>query len=719
MPEQHDSPEEAGQWPRPLFSSFGLTRVAHRVTILVVIGVTLYAFAGVAANGFVDWDDNFVITENERYRGFDTGHLTWMFTTGFAGHYQPLTWLSFAVDARIWGVNAAGFHVTSLALHVITSVVFLLLSHRLLVAAFPHIAGDGIAVGALAGALLFAIHPLRVESVAWATERRDVLSGMWLTLTVLFYTRAVAAETGPTYRRLFAASLVCYTLSLLSKAAGMTIPIVLLVLDAYPFRRNDIAARTANRTPLSRILWEKVAFAVPATAAALLALWAQGQAGALRSSIDHPLSLRVAQAFYGIAFYIVKTVWPSSLNPLYEQNPEASPWAYANIMSAAIVIAISIVLWRVRRRCPGMAAAWLVYLTLLAPVLGLAQSGPQVVADRYSYLSCMAWAVLMGGGVARLWHTPRMRYPVVIGLVILVGALSLLTKAQVGVWKDSETLWTTVLDRAPRTGTAHANLAALRNSQGQYADARRHSRACLDILPGNRTAHIALARSSAELDDLGTAEQHYEIALTIRPDDPPRLVALAHVKDRMNRPQEAEALYRRVIELDPMSPFGHYNLAGFLANREKLAEAERPLREAARLAPTDPNIWLRLAAVCSALNRPADAVTALETGLLNVPGDVSLSARLAWILATCHDDALRDGRRALSLAQTAARLSDQPGPIVVEAIAAAHAELGDFAAAAAVIDNLLKSSVSSLSEKTIQRLESQRNRYEAGQPARE
>ncbi|MDO8629327.1 MAG: hypothetical protein Q7R41_02440, partial [Phycisphaerales bacterium] len=550
----HSTPSSIADSPgvRPTTSRrAGSGSPGTRAALLVITVSVLAAFSGTLDNQFVDWDDEQLLITNDDYQGLHCSNLRWMFTTGFGGHYQPLTWLSYAIETRWWGVNAAGFHFVNLLLHLATAIAFFFVARRLLrtaLAADNGLAEESVSWGSLCAALLFAVHPLRVESVAWATERRDVLSGFWLMLSVWFYLRAVQSVpvsatdapappplervdgTSPSlakrglgggYFPAIGGSLLCYVLSLLSKATGMTLPVVLLLLDVYPFRRLR-AARDSIETHVMprRVISEKLLFAVPASAAVILAVWAQRQAGAMWSLEDHPPGLRIAQAFYGIVFYLWKSVWPANLVPLYEQRPEASPLDPQNIIAALFVVAFTIALWRLRRRVPALLTAWAAYIVLLSPMLGLAQSGPQLVADRYSYIACMPCAIIAGGFVAKCWgrsssaiswHRPA----IAAVLFIATASLIVLTRGQTAVWKDSYTLWTTTLERRPDTPIAHANLAVLLNQRGDFERAREYALASLARLPGNRAGHLALARAAMELGDLLTAERHLRIGIEI------------------------------------------------------------------------------------------------------------------------------------------------------------------------------------------------------------
>jgi tetratricopeptide (TPR) repeat protein len=716
----------------------GAERDAVRPAILILAAATIAAFAGSLGNELVGWDDQQNLVRNASYRGLSLDHLRWMFTTGFGGHYQPLTWLSFAVESQLlWGVNAAGFHFTNLLLHTATAIGFFFVVKRLLRAALPTGDSRGIVVGALAAALLFAVHPLRVESVAWATERRDVLSGAWLMAAVIFYLRAVDPQSHARRGGAFALSLVCYVLSLLSKASAMTLPVVLLLLDIYPLRRFSNKTNPEPGRTLLRVLWEKAVFAIPAAATALLALWAQGEAGALRGISDHPLGLRIGQAFYGIVFYIAKSLWPVGLIPLYEQRPEATTIEAVNALSGGLVVGLTVLLWTLRRRAPGLLTAWVVYIVLLSPVLGLAQAGPQVVADRYSYLPCMAWAALLGGGVTRLWNPTRRPIPLpggegrvrawrialCSGLTLIAGSLILLSRAQVRIWVDTYTLWQTVVERAPNTPTAHANLAMELNARGDFAGAADHSRLALDRLPGNRTAHAALARASLELGDLETAERHHRIALAISErvgkTDTVTMIGLAIVETRLGRLDEAERTYRAVIDLEPSVAEWHLDLAGFLASQSRYEEAAAAFARALTLDPERIEAYSRLGIILMNLHKPGQAIRCWEEGLTRAPQDVPLRAELAWVLATCAEDSLRDGARALTLARGAVQDSGGKSEKAREALAAALAETGDFPGAAAALEQLMSDPSRVKTEATTDRLREQFDAYRKRELLRE
>ncbi len=354
--------------------------------------LTVLAFLPVLGNGFVDWDDKANFLENRSYRGLGWEQLRWMITTFHKGHYQPLSWGTLGLDYILWGVEPFGYHMTNLLLHAANAVLFYILAFRLLALALSVTAGEAFSlrISAAFAALVFAIHPLRVESVAWATERRDVLSALFFLLTIHLYLWANGdAQSRRTRIWRLSASLAMYSLSLLSKAGGMTLPVVLLVLDVYPLRR--FAGQGQNWFGrAARGVWlEKVPFLILASAAAFVALLAQYEAGALESMERYGTLVRMAQASFGLVFYLWKTVVPLGLSPLYEISPELNPWEWQFLVSGVLVVGISLALFLLRRRWPAALAVWVCYVAIVAPVLGVAQSGNQLVAG----LTPCSWTV--------------------------------------------------------------------------------------------------------------------------------------------------------------------------------------------------------------------------------------------------------------------------------------------------------------------------------------
>src|SRR5207249_4634909 len=400
---RHVGPEETRRWIRWLAPS-------------LVALVTLAAFLPTLHNQFVNWDDDVNFLDNPHYRGLGGAHLRWMWTTFHMAHYIPLTWMTLGMDYVLWGMNPVGYHLTSLLLHVTSAVVFFFLARRLLTLALPLASGRGHALTVSAGfaALVFAIHPLRVESVAWATERRDVLSGLFYLSAVLAYLRACDREERG--RGWYWGAVALFAGALLSKSMAVNLPVVLMILDVYPLRRLGGSIGWWSK-PARRIYVEKIPFVLLAAAASAIAVMAQFSIHAALPLAQLSVPGRLAVSAYGLSFYLGKMIVPVNLSPLYELPRTVSPWAMPFILSFGLAVAITAIVLSLRRRMLGLPAAWLAYLVVLLPVLGIFQSGPQIAADRYTYLAGLGWAILAGAGLLSSWS----RLPfLLIGLVVFI-----------------------------------------------------------------------------------------------------------------------------------------------------------------------------------------------------------------------------------------------------------------------------------------------------------
>ena len=497
------------------------------------------AFLPALANGFVSWDDDRNFLANPHWRGLGPAELGWMLTTPHLGLWVPLTWATLGLDHVLWGLNPAGYHATSLALHAAAAgVVYLLALHLLATALGAGAREPAVRLGAAVAALAFAVHPLRVESVAWVTERRDVLSGLLYAATLLLYLRALDA-TGDRRRRLRRATLGAAALALAAKPMAVSLPAVMLILDAYPLGR---LARGRAAWPLVR---EKLALVLLSAAGSAIAFWAMAASGRLSGPSQLGALDRAAISLHALAFYLEKTLLPVGLAPLYELPFRLAPLAPRYLASAAVVAALTALAVLLRRRVPALAAAGIAYVVILLPVVGVAHQGPQLAADRYTYLACLPWALLAGGGLARAWRrlgAPHPGRPGALALAAGAGAVLLtlgaLTWRQTGTWRDSETLWTRALAASP-SAIAHAKLGVLRDDAGRPEAAVAHFRAALALHPDLAYAHnnwgIALARQGKWEEAIA----QYRAALGLAPDSVETHLNLAVALERAGRPAEA------------------------------------------------------------------------------------------------------------------------------------------------------------------------------------
>src|SRR2546428_198361 len=549
---------------------------------LLIALVTFAAFLPALQNEFVDWDDQRNFLENPHYRGLGWTQLRWMWTTHL-GHYIPLTWMTLGLDYLLWGMNPVGYHLTSLLLHAANAVVFFFVVRRLLTRALPSPSEHGYALAVSSGvaALVFAIHPLRVESVAWVTERRDVLSGLFYLVAILLYLRA--CERGARGRGWYWLSVAVFGCALLSKSMVVNLPIVLLILDVYPLRRLGGAVGWWSE-PARRVYVEKIPFVLLAAAASAVALLAPLSHHTMGSVVQLSALGRLALSVYGLSFYLWKMVAPVNLSPLYELPPTVNPWAPPFIVSYGVVVAITAIVLAFRRRVPGLPAAWVAYVVVLLPVLGIFQSGPQIAADRYTYLASLGWAILVSAGVLSHWRRRPFLFTGLAACVLF--GLGILTWNQVQVWRDSEKLWTHALATYPKSSIAENNLGNVRADQGKLAEAIEHYRQALDINPEHASAHYNLGNVLAQQGKLAEAVEHYRRALKIKPDFAEALNDLGNALARQGQLAGAIDHYRQALKIKPDFAKAASNLGLALAQQGKLAEVVEHSRRAKDAGPS-------------------------------------------------------------------------------------------------------------------------------------
>jgi len=543
-------------------------RIAVRLVPFLAALTTFLAFMPALRCGFVGWDDPMNFLQNEHYRGLGWANLHWMFTTFHMGNYQPLSWLTLGADYKLWGMDAHGYHLTNVLIHAANAALLCTLCTRLLSwppqrSQRPLLGGAGceapdgrlagkdgwsLAVAALFGALFWSLHPLRVESVAWVTERRDVLSTAFYLATVLCYLRWTSSGG----RRWWWAALAAYVLSLLSKAMGMTLPFALLILDIYPLRRRhaDLRAR----------LLEKLPFLALAAAAGGAALMGQRQVQATLTLAQFGVFERLVRSSYGLVFYLRKAVFPFALSPYYEMRTPFNPFEPRLCLCLPAACVLAWLVWRLARRLPGLAAAMAFYVVSASPVIGVFPIGNYLAADRYSYLPLMGFSILGAGLLRRVLYAWRGQLRVAAlaaaGVATLAGGA--LAWRQCRFWRDTEALWGRALALDPTSATAHQNLGAALSSRGDRVRAVLHYRAALTVRPRWTLAERALRDT---LYDEGNE----------------RL--------RQGRWDEAAQFFYEALALDPGFAESHNNLGLALAGAGRGRQACREYAEALRLKP--------------------------------------------------------------------------------------------------------------------------------------
>ena len=588
-----------------------------------------------------------------------------MSTSFHVGHYVPLTWVSFGLDYLVWGMDPFGYHLTNLVLHAANAVLFFLIALRLLALASPALAVDrlGLRVAALGAALLFSVHPLRVESVAWATERRDVLCGLFYLLAILSYFRAndVRANDGAdgrarSRRVWYAATIAAGAAAMLSKSMAVSLPAILLLLDLYPLKRLRLDGSLLDAKS-RRVLAEKAPLFLFAAAAAVLAVLAVGRADALTSVGRMGIVERLSIACFSLAFYPFKMLVPLHLSPLYELPPVIGPWTPPFAVSALAALGITGLAVGLRRRWPALAAAWAGYVVMLLPVSGIVHNGPQITADRYSYLPCLPWALLAGGGVGAAWLYLRRTRSVrsaaawTVALVLIVTAwLGILTWRQTYVWHDTGTFWAQALAAAP-SAMAHASVATLLADQGRAQDAISHYEEALRLNPRSGRIHISLGVELARQGRLAEAIAHDEEAVRLMPDAAVAYNNLGAALAAQGRTEEAIERYRQALRWLPAYAEAHNNLGRSLSDSGHTAEATLHYREALRLRPDFAETHDGLARALFKQGLMAEALQEFRETVRLRPADAIARYNLGNMLAGLSrtDEAATQFREALRL----------------------------------------------------------------------
>ncbi len=529
--------------------------------------LTLIAYQPVLTDrGFalLNVDDTRYITDNPRVTsGLTRENVAWALTSLHQSNWHPLTWMSWQLDVQLFGLAPWGFHLTNVILHVANAVLVFLVLYR---------AAGGWARSATVAAL-FAVHPLHVESVAWVSERKDVLSTFFCLLAMLAY---VAHAARPSVAR-YLPVVVLFAMGLMAKSMLVTLPCVLLLLDAWPLRR----LRTAAQLP--RLLAEKLPlFALSAVGAALTLQAQERMMAALRPV---PLGARIGNALVYYASYLGRTFWPVGLTP-YHPNPGAWLGALPTLGAALVLGAISALCWWTRARRPWLLVGWLWFLGTLVPVIGLVQVGFLATTDHYTYVPHVGFFLMLAWGghaicASRRW--PR----VVPGLAaaVAVGACVLLTRHQVGYWRDSVALWQHILDIGPEDAFAHAYLAQGLEAQGRDAEAEEHYATAMRLdtrWKEHEERGLALEASG----DLWGARRELETVLLVAPHDVTALEHLAVQFQRRGEIGDALKQYATLARIQPKNAGPEYNLGLLYQQRGDAEQARAHWQRALEIDPT-------------------------------------------------------------------------------------------------------------------------------------
>ena len=481
-----------------------------RGVVAMVVVVTALAFLSGVTGDFVSWDDDTNFTNNQHFRGLGWAQIQWAFTTLHFGVYQPLGWLALELQFVVGGLSPAVYHLVSWLLHALNAA----LVYRLLMALLARASGDASDASdirrtswlAAAGALLWALHPLRAEAVAWASCQSYLLATMFALLATLAYLRvADGGRSRPWQWRL--ATFGLYTAAVLSKADAIPLPLVWLVLDVYPLGRLGGSAGWSRNARVRRVWAEKLPFLAVAVGAASAAVGARAHEHYLASLEMTGVGPRLAHAAAAVWLYVGKTLAPWTLSPFYPRPPDLARGLAAPLyaVAAGAAIAVTLLLVRFARRVPALCAAWIAYLVFLLPHAGLVRIGNQLGADRYTYLSSIGFAAAIAGGLGWLARgATQARRRALVGTVAAAAlVLAVLAARQTDVWDDSESLWSFTYERSgAASGHVANNWGAVLIGQRRYVDAVEVLSRAVQLSPRNSKAfhNLAIALSATGAD---------------------------------------------------------------------------------------------------------------------------------------------------------------------------------------------------------------------------
>jgi len=641
-----------------------------RIIGLLLALITLVVYLPAGWHDFIVFDDPDYVTENRVVqRGVTSEGIRWAFTSFHANNWHPVTWLSHMLDCGWFGLNPGAQHIVSALLHAVNAVLVLVLLLQLTGRLWP----------AAIVAALFAWHPLRVESVAWISERKDVLSLFFGLLCLLAYTRhAQECANGRPASRFYWLALALFAIGLMAKPMLVTLPCAMLLLDWWPLHR---CLPDPSRGKVRSLLMEKAPFFLLVVGSCVLTVLAQ-RTEAVVALEQLPMSLRLKNAVVAIGEYLFQTLWPANLAVIY---PLAGEISWVKVGFALLVVAtITFIAWRRRREKPHLLVGWLWFVGTLVPVIGIVQVGGQALADRYTYLPHVGLflAIVFEGVSWAAKSATKTKVAAVLAGVAALGCLAATTR-QLRYWKDSETLFTHTLAVTHDNPVANINLGVALEQQGRLTAARRQ----------------------------------YEIAVRLDPNRVQAQLNLANALDLTGETAQALEHFRRALELNPNAPLVHLNYGSALVKQGRFDEARIQYAEARRLAPADPRPWYLQGKALLRQGRSREAVASFQEALRLDPNHLQSLVWFARLRAADYDPQVRNGSEAVQLAQRATELTGGGDPFVLDTLAAAYAEAGRFAEARQALQRAQQ--LLAAGDTNAVALSAQLQRYDRNQPYRE
>lgn len=602
---------------------------------IILFVVTLLVFLQTVSHQFINFDDPGYVTSNSVVKGgLSAANVAWAFTSTSMSNWHPLTWLSHMADVQFFGLDPRWHHLTSVLMHAGAVFVLFLLLDGMTGALWP----------SFCAALLFAIHPLHVESVAWVAERKDVLSCLFGLISLSCYARYVKTP-GP---RWYLAALLFFVASLLSKPMLVTLPLVLLLLDYWPLGR--YGSDTGGTFPLLRLVREKIPFFVLSAVSSIITVYSQQKGGAMATLDKVPVGARVENALIAWVKYIFLMVWPRDLAMLYPFPKRLELWQA--VAAGLFLVLVSVAVVRYRRRFPYLLTGWFWYLITLLPVIGLVQVGGQAMADRYTYIPLIGLFVVCCWGIPDLMQGWQHRQVALAVLAPLV--FSLLTAAtwqQLGYWKNDFTLYRHTLDVTTDNYLILNNMGIALDAQGNHAEAYGYFRDAVRANPRSAMGYSNMGTLDLGWGKLDEAVQNYTKALEIAPYHLQARAGMGKTLAALGRFEEAAWQLQEALKIDPSFASAHQNLALVLMKLGKNSAAQAHYEDALRLDPHPPKVALDMGIAMEKEGKAVEALGYFEDALRIAPASVEahFNRGLAFVRLNRKDEAATEFTRVLEL----------------------------------------------------------------------
>jgi Flp pilus assembly protein TadD len=648
--------------------------------------MTFSVYLPALRNDFVSWDDDLYLINNPHIRSLNWAFFKWAFSGFYASNWHPLTWASHAFDYAFWGLNPLGHHLTNNILHAVNTFLVVLLCIKLLEMwkersmpeeASPFLDGQRILIAAGVTGLLFGLHPLHVESGAWVAERKDLLCGLFFLLSIAAYANHIRGlvneplERRKTaslfFNRSYLASLVFFVLALLSKPMAVSLPVVLLLLDWYPFQR----IRSWKSFRDSGV--EKLPFIACSLISSILTIMAQRTEGAMTMTAAVPLRARMLVAANAFVTYLGKIAVPVDLSPYYPypKLQEVTLLSPQYLFAVIFVVGLTAILFGAAKKRRVWLSAWGYYVVTLIPVIGILQVGSQAMADRYTYLPSLGPFLLIGLIAAWVWakaDSLRQWSPAVKGFTIalaisLVISLSYATLKQIALWRDALTLATDMVRKSPDAALPHNNLGAAYGKQNRLNEAVNEFITALRLAPAFALPHNNLGAAYLKQNRLDEAVNEFITALKLDPDSAEAHTDLGAAYLHQNRFNEAIHEFITALKLDPDSAEAHTNLGTAYLHQNRLDEAIHELIAALKLDPDSADAYTNLGIAYLHQNRLDDAANELRAALKLKPDSADAHTNLgtAYLHQNRLDEAIHELIAALKLKPDSAEAHNNLG----------------------------------------------------------